>query len=221
MFVSHEASLIACGFGYRARQEKKPEEFNTVRSMDIKRFSFSSSCKESIAGWNMRTQHWLKYYCMVRQMDRTQSKKIPQVWPKIAAFTMSSMFHGYYIGYTVFFGALFFIDEAWAAISRSYLIQQGKMMLPETLRIILSTVICQVLLRFSCVNFFLLTFEDCLTYCTHYFHYIFTIPLILLVVGKLTTAKQEARPKQTKFVYSEETTTSASDGPQVPEKAKE
>ena len=77
MFVSQEASLIATGIGYQARQEKQPKNFNTMRSMDISRFSFSSSCKDSIAGWNMMTQHWLKYYVMIRQMDRTQSKKTP------------------------------------------------------------------------------------------------------------------------------------------------
>ena len=55
MFISHEASLIATGIGYRAKYEKQPEDFNTLRSMDITKFTFSSSCKDSIAGWNMRT----------------------------------------------------------------------------------------------------------------------------------------------------------------------
>ena len=49
-------------------------------------------------------------------MDRTQSKKSPQLWPKIFTFIMSACFHGYYIGYSLFFFGLFFIDEAWACI---------------------------------------------------------------------------------------------------------
>lgn len=88
----------------------------------------------------MFTQHWLKYYVMVRQMDRTQSKKTPQVWPKIYAFAMSSLFHGYYIGYSLFFFGLFFIDEAWAAINRSYLLSKAQKVLPGGLWIkVLST----------------------------------------------------------------------------------
>ena len=123
MFVSHEASTIACGIGYKARQDGQPEEFNSLRSMDISKFTFSASCKESIAGWNMRVQHWLKYYVMIRQMDRTKSKKSPQLMPKIYAFVMSSLFHGYYIGYSLFFIGLFVIDEGFASINRSYLMK--------------------------------------------------------------------------------------------------
>ena len=66
MFISHESSLIATGIGYKAKYDKQREDFNTMRSMDICRFSFSPSCKDSISGWNMTTQHWLKYYVMIR-----------------------------------------------------------------------------------------------------------------------------------------------------------
>ena len=130
MFVSHEASMIACGIGYKAKLEKQREEFNTIRSMDIRKFSFSASCKESIGGWNMMVQHWLKYYVMIRAMDRTQSKKTPQLKPKIWAFTMSSLFHGYYIGYSLFFVGLFLIDEGYASINRSYLMTKLRKVLP-------------------------------------------------------------------------------------------
>ena len=196
MFVSHEASLIACGFGYKARQEKQMEEFNTLRSMDIKKFTFSASCKDSISGWNMMVQHWLKYYVMVRQMDRTQSKKTPQIKPKIYAFAMSSIFHGYYIGYSLFFFGLFFIDEGWASINRSYLMTRAKKMLPSgSFSTITSVALAQLLLRFSSINFFLLTWSNCITYCAFYFHYIFSLPLLLVIVGNLTRAKLQAKAK--------------------------
>ena len=206
MFVSHEASLIACGFGYRAKQDKQPEEFNTLRSMDIGRFTFSPSCKESIAGWNMRTQHWLKYYCMVRQMDRSSSKRTQQLWPKLYAFGMSAVFHGYYIGYSLFFFGLFFIDEAWASINRSYLSEKVKKILPGgAWTTVLSTATIQMLLRFSSINFFLLTWVNCMAYCSSYFHYIFSLPLVLIVIGKMTAVKQESKPKQAKFVFADAT----------------
>ena len=58
-----------------------------------------------------------------------------------------------------------------------------------------------MLLRFSSINFFLLTWADCTAYCAYYFNYIYLLPLVMVVVGKMTVVKQEARPKQTKFVY--------------------
>ena len=73
-FVYHEAGLIATGISYRARGEKTTEEYNSIRCMDILAFTWSPTAKESISNWNMRTQHWLKYYIMLRQMDRTKSK---------------------------------------------------------------------------------------------------------------------------------------------------
>ena len=78
-----------------------------------------------------------------------------------------------------------------------------------------------MLLRFSSINFLLLTFDDCTAYCAHYFHYLFSLPLLMLIVGKLTIARQEARPKQTKFVYSQDTnnSTTASDDNKISEKA--
>ena len=58
-----------------------------------------------------------------------------------------------------------------------------------------------MLLRFSSINFFLLTWADCTTYCALYFHYIFSLPLAMMIIGRLTAAKHVTIPKQTKFVY--------------------
>ena len=158
--------------------------------MDIGKFSLSASCKESIGGWNMMVQHWLKYYVMIRAMDRTRSKKTPQLKPKIWAFTMSSLFHGYYIGYSLFFIGLFLIDEGFASINRSYLMTKLRKVLPGgSFNSVAVVVIVQLLLRFSSINFFLLTWNNCLAYCAFYFHYIFSLPLLLMIIGNMTRTK--------------------------------
>ena len=54
-FVYHEASLIASGISYRAKNEKSPEEYNSIRCMDITNFHWGVTAKDSIANWNMRT----------------------------------------------------------------------------------------------------------------------------------------------------------------------
>ncbi len=116
MFISHESCLIASGIGFRARKDKIPEDYNIIRSMDVIKFTCSSSVKETIASWNMRTNHWLKYYVMTRNMDRTLPRKVNQVWPKVWAFILSDIFHGYYIGYSLFFLGLFLIDMSKASL---------------------------------------------------------------------------------------------------------
>ena len=73
-FVSQEGGLIATGISFKAKDEKTAEEYNSIRCMDIKGFHWGNSAKEMISHWNMRTQHWLKYYVMMRSMDRNLPK---------------------------------------------------------------------------------------------------------------------------------------------------
>lgn len=73
-FVNHESGLIATGISFKAKDEKTAQEYNSVRCMDIQCFHWGITAKDSISGWNMRTQHWLKYYVMMRSMDRNLPK---------------------------------------------------------------------------------------------------------------------------------------------------
>ena len=105
---------------------------------------------------------------------------------------MSSAFHGYYIGYSLFFVGLFVIDEAWAAINRSAIAEKAKRLLPGGVWMtVVSTATIQMLLRFSSINFFLLTWVDCMAYCIGYFKYIFLLPLSMIALGKLTVVRQQ------------------------------
>ena len=48
-FAQHEASFIACGISYTARTEKTPEEFNSIRSINIMNFQWGTTAKDSIS----------------------------------------------------------------------------------------------------------------------------------------------------------------------------
>ena len=130
-FVYHEAGLIATGISYRARGEKTTEEYNSIRCMDILAFTWSPTAKESISNWNMRTQHWLKYYIMLRHMDRTKSKGKFQLMPLILTFATSSFFHGLYPGYSIFFSGLFILDLAWKFFNESLMAEWWLGIIPE------------------------------------------------------------------------------------------
>lgn len=66
--------MIASGMGYKARDEKTPEEFNSIRCCKIRNFEMSLSPVEAVSSWNMRVQYWLKYYVLVRMMDRSKPR---------------------------------------------------------------------------------------------------------------------------------------------------
>ena len=130
-FVYHEAGLIATGISFRARGEKTFEEYNSIRCMDILNFTWSPTAKESIANWNMRTQHFLKYYIMLRQMDRNKSKGSFQLMPLIFTFGTSTFFHGLYPGYSFFFVGLFVLDIAWKFYNESMMAAWWRGIVPE------------------------------------------------------------------------------------------
>ena len=109
-FVGHEALLIASGISFKARSEKSKEDYNSIRCMDVTRFTWSPTAKEAISNWNMRTQHWLKYYVMLRSMDRSLPRNAFQLKAIVWTFAVSAGFHGLYVGYYLFFAGLFILD---------------------------------------------------------------------------------------------------------------
>ena len=50
-----EMTCIASGYGYKARTEKEPENFNTIRSVEMMRFLGATTPSKAISSWNMRT----------------------------------------------------------------------------------------------------------------------------------------------------------------------
>ena len=53
-FASQEATLIASGQSYRAKSEKEPEEFNSLRTLKWLTFEKFLSASETIGAWNMQ-----------------------------------------------------------------------------------------------------------------------------------------------------------------------
>ena len=164
-FVYHEAGLIASGISYRAKKEKNTEEYNSIRCMDIIGFHWGETAKDSIANWNMRTQHWLKYYVMLRFMDRTKPRGSFQLDAILKTFLVSAFFHGFYIGYYLFFFGLFLLDFAWKLMGSTTLATNSSKRVPEKFARLIRTAIIQVVLRYISIPFILLSWLNCLTFC--------------------------------------------------------
>ena len=112
-FSYHEVGLIASGISYRKQTDDSPETFNHLRSVNLIRFQWATSPKDSIANWNMRTAEWLKYYVMMRLADRKAPRNRLQLKALIGTFAVSAGFHGFYHGYYGFFLGLMLIDITW------------------------------------------------------------------------------------------------------------
>ena len=65
---------------------------------------------EAISNWNMCTQSWIKYYVLMRFIDRKQAKGKIQAVPLLLSFVFSAIWHGVDVGYFAFFITLFFND---------------------------------------------------------------------------------------------------------------
>ena len=69
-FCFMEACLIASGQGYRPKSDTQDETFNAIRSVDIYKFETVVTMSDAVAYWNSASQNWLKYYVMLRIIDR-------------------------------------------------------------------------------------------------------------------------------------------------------
>jgi lysophospholipid acyltransferase len=65
----------------------------------------ASSFAEIGTNWNIQIHYWLKYYVMLRLMDRSQPKGAAQLKATVLTFVISSFWHGTYPGYILFFVA--------------------------------------------------------------------------------------------------------------------
>ena len=107
-FVSMECNFIACGQGYTPsgiNKDKtfKEENFNSIRQIVMLPVENQISWHEAVVSWNISVHHWLKYYIMLRLLDRTKPKGQMQVGPMAATFILSAAWHGCQLGFFLMF----------------------------------------------------------------------------------------------------------------------
>ena len=103
-----EANFIACGQGYSPasvdqKGVKTSENFNSIRQIDEVAFVTMASYDKALHNWNIQAHNWLKYYVMLRLMDRSKPRGQPQIIPTIVTFLISAAWHGLATGMFVAF----------------------------------------------------------------------------------------------------------------------
>ncbi len=64
------------------------------------------SWQAAVNSWNIQIHKWLKYYVMLRLMDRSKPRGQMQVYPMVMTFLASAVWHGIEPGFFVFFMGL-------------------------------------------------------------------------------------------------------------------
>ena len=80
--------MIACGFGYSQTKVELGnddyaggiatiEEFNSLRLINIRPIMLATKFADNGTNWNIQIHNWLKYYVMLRLIDRTKPRDKP------------------------------------------------------------------------------------------------------------------------------------------------
>lgn len=119
-FSSMEANFIACGQSYKPAHEitdkdgkvieRVPEDFFYIKQIKIWVFETMETWTGAVTGWNIQVHNWLKYYIMLRMMDRSKPRGQLQVMPMIMTFVVSAAWHGIMLGFFACFIGIAFVD---------------------------------------------------------------------------------------------------------------
>ena len=105
-FCLMDCALIACGIGYSPKTETQEETYNAISSVNIISLDKAYTVSQLMSNWNIQVHNWLKYYVMLRWIDKSKPKHIVQPFPIFMSFAMSLIWHGFWPGYFLtFFGA--------------------------------------------------------------------------------------------------------------------
>ena len=90
-FVWMEACMIASGLSYSVAADGTVE-YNSLRAVSIWNITKCYELVTYLRYWNISIHNWLKYYVMIRLMDK--SKKGPGLFASITTFAVSACWHG-------------------------------------------------------------------------------------------------------------------------------
>ena len=93
----------------------------------------------------------------MRLMDRTLPRGSMQLGAILKTFAISAFFHGFYIGYYLFFAGLFLLDFGWKLMGGTALAASISNKMPEQLSRLLGVAVIQLILRYLTIPFVLLS----------------------------------------------------------------
>ena len=117
-----DCTLIACGIGYS--HENSVEIYDSIHNVNILALDKAYTVSQLMSNWNIQVHNWLKYYVMLRWIDRSKPKHIVQPFPIFMSFAMSLIWHGFWPGYFLTFLGAAVLDILGKNIARTAIAHQ-------------------------------------------------------------------------------------------------
>jgi hypothetical protein len=107
----------------------------------------------------VQIHYWLKYYVMLRLLDRDAPKGVVQMKPTMASFVVSAFWHGTYPGFFIFFISSFIVDMAMRGFPKVALVAQIRAFVPLSLDTFMRWAFSQYFIGYFAMSFVYLELE--------------------------------------------------------------
>jgi D-alanyl-lipoteichoic acid acyltransferase DltB (MBOAT superfamily) len=147
------------GLGFSIDKETGKPVYNSMRVVNIRPLLPLITVHEFTIHWNIQTHLWLKYYVMLRLIDRKAPRNASKHLPTLVTFIVSSIWHGVYPGYIVFFVACGFLTLQTKIAPNLKVIKRLQSLLPPVVCQILSAVYSHFMVSYFGLAFLFLKAE--------------------------------------------------------------
>ena len=150
-FCMMDCTLIACGIGYS--HENSVEIYDSIHNVNILALDKAYTVSQLMSNWNIQVHNWLKYYVMLRWIDRSKPKHIVQPFPIFMSFAMSLIWHGFWPGYFLTFLGAAVLDILGKNIARTAIAHQIKEIVPRKVLLVILYIFNRFSVSFFCCAF--------------------------------------------------------------------
>lgn len=132
-----DCSVISTGIGYVPKTDKTEETYFSIYSISMMGCNTAVDMSQVMGSWNCCVHNWLKYYVMLRWIDKTKDRRIVQPFPIFMSFFMSLIWHGIWSGYVIVFMGAAACDILYKNMEKTKIVQSIQGMLPRPIYLIL------------------------------------------------------------------------------------
>jgi D-alanyl-lipoteichoic acid acyltransferase DltB (MBOAT superfamily) len=190
-----DCALIASGIGYVPKTDKTEETYFSIQSINILGCDLSLDMPSLMSNWNCCVHNWLKYYVMLRWIDRKKDRRVVQPFPIFMSFFMSLVWHGIWSGYVIVFMGAAYLDVFYKQLLRTKLVCTIQESVPRFVYLLVWFPFHRFMFSWVTISFHF-QFFDRYNKIYSSMHYLgFWIMLALPIAANLLPIKRSEKPK--------------------------
>lgn len=106
-----------------------------------------------MSSWNIQIHNWIKYYIMLRWIDKSKPRHVMQPFPIFVSFFMSLVWHGIWSGYAITFLGTAVLDIIWKNLQKKALVEMIYENVPRPIYLALWLPVFRFLISFLTLTF--------------------------------------------------------------------